>query len=255
MVAPKFYSGFLKQELKTRTSLRQKLVFLSLQLNEYSLLRITLATILLTSLGIAGRVALQYVPSVEPLTSLSILSGFLFGPLPGFVSGWSGFYVSNFFVWGSQGPWTPFQSLGAGLAGLLGGLIGKLKNDRKFFLFATIIGIGVYEITVSLGLGFVMSLNIAFAIFYLITSLPFTAIHLISSLGFSISFFEFKDFLLKIKGGKILEKEILGFRIDDSASSNSGGKPIPFFHIRKSSRPSKNKSGHRFWFKRRNKES
>lgn len=247
-------------EQKPKQNLKQKLLLLMAQTTEYSLLRTVLAVTLLTSMGIFGRTAFQYIPSVEPLTPISILIGFFFGPIAGFVSGASGFFASNFLVWGGQGPWTLFQSLGAGLAGLIGGVFGKFgsksgSKSRWKMMLSTAIGIVAYELVVSVGMGAMIGLfNPFLTLVYVITSLPFSLVHLFSSLGFSAMFYEFKEQLKKLKGGKIIEKEILGLRAIDSDSSKHGYKLVPDFYCRKifgSRKNNKDKPDDRFWFVRR----
>ncbi len=228
----------MKQKLRQE----QGTLVLTLEKMKYSLKQKLLLISLLTSLGVAGRVALQFIPSVEPLTSMSIFLGFLFGPIYGFISGVSGFYASNFLVWGGQGPWTIFQCLGAGLAGFIGGIFGKLgKKSRIKFLISTFIGITVYEIiiTVSMGAMFLFPMLLV----YILTSIPFSLVHLGSSLGFSLSFYELKENIGKWRGGWI-ERKILGFRIADSDSNESGHKLIPLFYKRETSRKSKSRNKH-----------
>ncbi|MDI6826555.1 MAG: ECF transporter S component [Candidatus Aenigmarchaeota archaeon] len=237
----------MEQELKQKSE--QKTLLLSTQRTMYSLKRKLLLIMALTSLGILGRAAFQFIPSVEPLTPLTILTGFLLGPISGFISGVVGFYLSNFLVWGLQGPWTIFQCLGAGLAGFIGGLIGKSgKKSRIKFLISTFIGIIVYEIIVTVGMGAIFAFP--FLLFYIITSIPFSFVHLTSSLGFSISFYEFKEQIKKLRGG-LIEKEILGLRTVDSGIGKPGNKLVPYLYFRKISRKDKGRSKDRFWYFRK----
>jgi energy-coupling factor transport system substrate-specific component len=241
----------MEQELKQKS--QQGTLLLSAQRTKYSLKRKLLLMMGLTSLGILGRAAFQFIPSVEPLTPLAILTGFLLGPISGFISGVVGFYLSNFLVWGFQGPWTIFQCLGAGLAGFIGGLIGKLgKKSRTKFLISTFIGIIVYEIIVTVSMGIMFAFPLL--LFYIITSIPFSLIHLSSSLGFSFSFYEFKDQIKKLKGG-LIEKEILGFRTVNSGTGKSANKLVPYLYVRKIHRNDKGKSKDRFWYFRKDKNS
>ena len=76
------------------------------------------------SIGAAAlRAAMQEFPSVEPITFFSILAGWQFGRKKGFMVGATSLYISNFLVLGGQGPWTPFQMAGFGIAGYLGGFL------------------------------------------------------------------------------------------------------------------------------------
>jgi energy-coupling factor transport system substrate-specific component len=241
----------MKQELKQKVD--QKTLLLTIERTTYSLKRKLLLISFLTTLGILGRAAFQFIPSVEPLTPLSIFTGFLFGPISGFISGVTGFYFSNFLVWGLQGPWTIFQCLGAGLAGFIGGIIGKLgKKSRTKLLVSTLLGIAVYEIIVTVGMGTIFAFP--FLLIYIITSLPFSFVHLVSSLGFSLSFYEFKSQIKKLRGGTI-EKEILGLRSVDSNSGKSGNKLVPFLYLRKIHREDKSKRDDKLWYFRKDQRS
>jgi len=170
--------------------------------------------------AIAGRVALQHVPSVESVTPFSILAGFILGPIYGFITGAAGFYTSNFFVWGGQGPWTIFQCLGAGLAGFIAGLMGKMWKGAKkisgkelsgfkLYMLAVVIGICVYELIVDIG-GALIFYSFLGIPAYIVTSLPFSAAHLFSGIGFCAALWKFREKLPKF-GGKIIEKTKLGF--------------------------------------------
>lgn len=149
-------------------------------------------TLALTASGIAGRVALQHIPSVEPLVAVAAATGFYFGTRKGVFAGATGFYLSNFLVFGGQGPWTVFQVLGAGAAGLSGGMIGKFFNGRTAFFTSAIVGVIVYEILVNLG-------SLTFAAFtgigvsYLVSALPFTLTHIASTIGFGLILYGAKE--------------------------------------------------------------
>ena len=228
-----------KQIWKTTLILKQK--------TKLSLLKITLVVSALASVGIAGRSAMQFIPSVEPLTPLAIFTGFVFGPIAGIISGSAGFYISNNFVWGMQGPWTLFQCIGAGLAGAVGGIFGKIKkNSRPALLISTFIGIALYELIVSFG-GFSFTLGLVPIHLYFMTSLPFSIVHIVSSLGFTLFIFEFRKHIKGLSRGVLVEKEIFGIRTDISDDSSSRNKPVPWFHYRELFRTIDNKCVSSFW--------
>jgi energy-coupling factor transport system substrate-specific component len=54
----------------------------------------------------------------------------VFGPLAGFIIGSTAAFVSNFFL--GHGPWTPWQMLAWGLAGLCGGLLFQGKTPSRW---------------------------------------------------------------------------------------------------------------------------
>ena len=82
----------------------------------------------LAALAAAGRVALTPIPNVTPTTDIALLSGYALGGAPGFVVGALAALVSNF--WLGQGPWTPWQMAGWGLAGIAGAAIARVTGRR-----------------------------------------------------------------------------------------------------------------------------
>ena len=134
------------------------------------------------------RVFMQEFPSVEPITFFAIMSGWLFGSKKGFAVGSSSLYLSNFFMFGGQGPWTPFQLVAFGAAGYLGGFL-KGKEKTWKIVGITVISTIIFEIIMNISSMMFLGGNILLA-FYL--ALPFTLVHLTSNITFSL-------FLPKIK--------------------------------------------------------
>ncbi|MCL5057127.1 MAG: ECF transporter S component [Actinobacteria bacterium] len=75
----------------------------------------------LSAAAAAGRVPFAVLPNVQPTTFMVIVAGSVFGPRAGFMVGSTAALVSNLFL--GQGPWTPWQMLAWGLAGVSAGLI------------------------------------------------------------------------------------------------------------------------------------
>jgi energy-coupling factor transport system substrate-specific component len=217
-----------KQKKKSKKKTKQVVIALVRQrLDLKQSMKAFLVFLTLTMLAIMGRIALQGIPSVETITPFSILAGFVLGPIYGLFSGISGFYLSNFFVFGGHGPWTLFQCFGAGLAGLLAGLFGKIrKSSFKLFAFTCLIGIIVYELSVNIGWALMFGL-IGVPIF-IITSLPFSAVHLLSSLGLCSFFWKMRNRLPREK--KIIEKKIFGFKLKEGEKDEM--KEIYFTYLK-----------------------
>ena len=77
----------------------------------------------------AGRVLFVAVPGAQPVTAIAIIAGVALGPRAGIAVGAGSALVSNAFL--GQGPWTPWQMLLWGLAGLAGGLLAPaLRRSR-----------------------------------------------------------------------------------------------------------------------------
>ncbi|NOZ80091.1 MAG: hypothetical protein GXP63_00325 [DPANN group archaeon] len=162
------------------TSLRVGLAALQKNLQ---LLRIKEVLFLLTFIIGAAllRVPFQWMPSVEPLTFFAILAGWMFGGSRGFAVGAGSLYLSNYLVFGGQGPWTIFQALGFGVAGFLGG---QLRSEARYWEIGlvTLVATLCFEAIVDVG-----SLTFfPFALFSLIlTALPFSFVHILSNVLFS----------------------------------------------------------------------
>ncbi len=149
---------------------------------KYSSLKATAA---LTSAGIAGRVSLQHVPNVSPVVAIAVATGFYFGIREGAVAGASAYYISNFLVYGGQGPWTLFQVLGAASAGVIGGAVGKQFKGGTAFMLSAFAGVLSFQFLMNLGsLSFASFTGMGLA--YLAASVPFVVTHIASTLGFGL---------------------------------------------------------------------
>jgi energy-coupling factor transport system substrate-specific component len=85
----------------------------------------------------AGRILFAAVPGAQPVTAIAIIAGIALGPRAGIAVGAGSALVSNAFL--GQGPWTPWQMLLWGLAGMSGGLLAPaLRRSRP-----TLIALGV----------------------------------------------------------------------------------------------------------------
>lgn len=106
-------------------------VFLWYDKRETSAKEIALIATLAALAGLS-RVPFAAIPSVQPTTFLVIITGYVFGAGPGFMVGSLAAFVSNIFL--GHGPWTPWQMIGWGLAGVCGGLLGRWKPDNAKLL-------------------------------------------------------------------------------------------------------------------------
>ena len=81
-----------------------------------------------TALAVAGRAAFYWLPQCKPVCAIVILTAVAFTPEAGFVTGAAAGLISNFFF--GQGPWTPWQMLGFGLVGFVGGVLFSGRRVR-----------------------------------------------------------------------------------------------------------------------------
>src|SRR5439155_18541967 len=80
----------------------------------------------LAALATVGRIAFAPIPNVKPTTDIALFAGYALGPIPGFAVGSIAALASNVFF--GQGPWTPWQMVGWGGAGVLGGLLAAVAG-------------------------------------------------------------------------------------------------------------------------------
>ena len=143
--------------------------------------------------GAALRVPMQAVPSAEPITFFAILAGWLFGKKKGFITGAAAGYMSNFFMFGGQGPWSIFQVFAWGMAGFLGGFIRNIKPSKNYFMYWARAIVPVLLIGVISTLIFDVVMNVSWVLFMpysilglLLSGLPFLLIHLVSNVSFAL---------------------------------------------------------------------
>lgn len=94
---------------------------------------------MLGTISAVMRIPFAAVPSLQPSTYLIICSGYVFGPVAGFMVGAITPLVSNFFL--AQGPWTPYQMLAWGLLGFLAACLRRFNlGTAHLVLFGIIAG-------------------------------------------------------------------------------------------------------------------
>ncbi|GIO28483.1 ECF transporter S component [Ornithinibacillus bavariensis] len=142
--------------------------------------KITLLALLAT-LAVVGRIAVNYIPNVQPVTSVIIISGIFLGPIAGFILAFLVTFLSNMIL--GTGIWTIWQILAWGIIGILSGLMGKAFKKIPFivivifsffsgYLYGIIVSLTNYQVT---GQGFIV---------YYLAGLPFDTYHAIGNAVF-----------------------------------------------------------------------
>lgn len=108
--------------------------FLSFE-NRRPALRDIMPIVVLCIVASFGRVVFNFIPQVQPVTAIVIISGITFGPQTGFMSGALSALISNMYL--GHGPWTPWQMLAWGTVGALAGLLGKSKIVKHPAVYCT----------------------------------------------------------------------------------------------------------------------
>jgi energy-coupling factor transport system substrate-specific component len=92
---------------------------------------------MLSTISAVLRVPFAAMPNIQPCTYLIICSGYVFGPVSGFMVGAVTPLVSNFFL--GQGPWTPYQMFAWGLVGISAAYLRRFNPGRVWLIIFGII--------------------------------------------------------------------------------------------------------------------
>jgi len=141
---------------------------------------IALVSMLATTSAVL-RIPFAAIPSFQPCTFLIICSGYVFGPIAGFMVGAMTPLISNFFL--GQGPWTLYQMLAWGLIGFGSAYLRRFKLDRKgLILIGVLCGFIFGFITnIYFWLYFIYPLTLRTFIFAQLTSLWFDVSHAVGN--------------------------------------------------------------------------
>jgi len=147
-------------------------------LNTYKL---TLLAIFAT-VGVVGRIIFSFLPNVQPVTAMIIITGVVLGPVAGIILAILVTFLSNMIL--GTGIWTLWQIVSWGLIGIISGLLGKFFNPLPTYIVVFIALISGYFY------GFVISLTTyqvtgKFWPYYL-AGLPFDTYHAIGNVAFMI---------------------------------------------------------------------
>jgi energy-coupling factor transport system substrate-specific component len=142
----------------------------------------------LAALATVGRIAFAPIPNVKPTTDIALFAGYALGPVPGFAVGAVAALASNVFF--GQGPWTPWQMVGWGGAGLLGGLIarafgrdlGRWRLAAACALAGALFGLLLDGYQWVQGAGQDLEHYLAVSA----TSLPYNVAHVLGNIGFCL---------------------------------------------------------------------
>lgn len=168
---------------------------------------------MLGTLSAVLRIPFAAIPNVQPCTYLIICSGYVFGPVAGFMVGSVTALVSNFFL--GQGPWTPYQMFAWGLAGVTAGFIGRLKPGWIWVVIFGAVWGYVYGIIMNAWywLSFIYPLTFRTFTVYQLNSIWFDTLHAISNVVF-LGLFGMKTIAILERFRRRFHWRFLGTSID-----------------------------------------
>lgn len=116
--------------------------------------------VVISAAATAGRILFNFIPQVQPVTAMVILTGLTLGPLCGAVTGFLSAMVSNMVL--GQGIWTLFQMLAWGLIGFVSGFFSKSRITRSlpFLCFFGFLSGALFSLVTDLSTVFFMSYGV-----------------------------------------------------------------------------------------------
>jgi len=155
--------------------------------------KITLLALLAT-LAVVGRIAISFIPNVQPVTSVIILCGLFLGPFAGIILAILVTFVSNMIL--GTGIWTIWQIISWGIIAVISGIMGKTIKHIPFYVIV------IFSIFCGYFYGFIVSLTNyqitgqGFMAYYLV-GLPFDTNHAIGNAVFMLLFYPTISFIFK----------------------------------------------------------
>ena len=145
----------------------------------------------LAALAALGRIAFAPIPNVKPTTDIVLLTGYVLGGAPGFMVGAVAALASNLFF--GQGPWTPWQMAGWGIAGLIGAGLARVWGRELGRIPLALACAGASLVfgavqNLSLWITFSGDHSLAKLWFYVAGSFAFDVAHALGSLLFCLAF-------------------------------------------------------------------
>ncbi len=146
---------------------------------------------MLGTISAVARVPFAVIPNVQPCTYLIVCSGYVFGPVAGFMVGAITALVSNLFL--GQGPWTLYQMLAWGLAGVSAAYLRRLGLGRiSLVIFGAIWGyLYGWIMNTWYWASFIYPLTLRTFLTYQLTSIWFDTFHALGNVVF-LGFFGVK---------------------------------------------------------------
>lgn len=143
--------------------------------------KLTLIAIL-AALAVTGRYAFQFIPNVQPVTTIIIISAFFLGPGAGVILAVLTAYLSNLVM--GMGLWTVWQISAWAVLGIASGLMGKYLRGRKmpWLVFFSFFAGYFYGFVLSMA-NYMVAGN--FLSYYLV-GLPFDTYHAIGNVFFML---------------------------------------------------------------------
>ncbi|QGH34828.1 ECF transporter S component [Gracilibacillus salitolerans] len=106
---------------------------------------------LIAAVCVIGRIVFQFIPNIQPVTAIIIITGALVGVLPAICIAIVTTYITNLFL--GMGIWTIWQMIAWAVIGVIAGIIGRYNRKKRKFLLTifAFVSAFIYGLIVNLG--------------------------------------------------------------------------------------------------------
>lgn len=143
---------------------------------------------LLTSICHIGRIAFQFIPNVQPVTTILLIITLTMGTLDGMIVAMTSMIISNMLL--GMGPWTLYQIMAYGVIVVLTGCLRSLYQRLKTYKAWRRIGFAVFAGVSGIIYGFIISVISAYLFgvsnfwVYYVQGLSFDVVHAMGNVAF-----------------------------------------------------------------------
>jgi len=155
-------------------------------------LKLLIITAMLVTIAFLSRTLLQAIPSVQLVSPIVLLLGFLLGKRYGLLAGIVLAVLTS--VTTMFGYWTIFQAIGWGLMGFVAGLL--YYKPMSFLVWSAVSGM-VFGVIMNVSSVIIAGFSVANLIAYSLGSLPFDIIHMVNNIVFVLVLIKILDPLLE----------------------------------------------------------
>ena len=140
---------------------------------------------LLGVFAVSGRILLEPIPNVQPVTVIILMSGIYFGVTRSIILATSVALISNLFL--GHGLWTLYQAFGWSLVGVIGALLSNKLHSKNITSNTPLMVLAafcafIFDWIVSLSVLHTLGPDLLFA--YIISGVPFDLLHAVGNMFF-----------------------------------------------------------------------
>ena len=145
----------------------------------------TIVLFLLGIFAVSGRILLEPIPNVQPVTVIILMSGIYFGVSRSIILATSVALVSNLFI--GHGLWTLYQAIGWSLVGIIGATLSNKLHLNNATSNTPLMAVAVscafiFDWTVSLSVLHTLGPDLLFV--YILSGIPFDILHAVGNMFF-----------------------------------------------------------------------